>query len=208
MPPSRRRTQAERRAATKASVLAATIECLVQRGYANTSTRHIAGRAGVTVGALQHHFDSKAELMAAALQQLGDRMAVEFLAQAPVEGDPAERAGEVLDHLWSIHRSPLFDAGIELWVAARTDPELRAAMRGVATDFAVRIAEGMLLLFPDLVARPGFAERVMVGLATLRGLAMPGFVEVADPDELWSIARRRLLDAFVSMTAPAAEAAM
>jgi AcrR family transcriptional regulator len=207
MPP-RRRTQAERRAATKGGVLAATIACLVERGYASTSTRHIAGRAGVTVGALQHHFDSKAELMAAALQQLGDRMADEFLAQAPLEGDPAERAGQALDHLWSIHRSSLFDAGIELWVAARTDAELRAAMGGVAADFAVRIAEGMLHLFPELVARPGYAERVMVGLATLRGLAMPGFVEVAQPDELWSIARGQLLDAFVSLTAPDAEGAV
>ena len=66
----------------KGKVLAATIGCLVERGYANTSTRHIARRAGVTVGALQHHFDSKAELMAAALRELGERIADDFLARA------------------------------------------------------------------------------------------------------------------------------
>ena len=42
-------------------MLAATIDCLVERGYANTSTRHIAARAGVTLGALQHHFSGKAD---------------------------------------------------------------------------------------------------------------------------------------------------
>lgn len=200
-----RRTQAERRAATKAKVLTATIECLVERGYADTSTRHIARRAGVTVGALQHHFESKAELMAAALRQLGDRMADDFLAQAPTAGDPEERVAQLLDRLWEVHRSPLFEAGIELWVAARTDAALREAMEAVTQDFEVRIAEGMLHTFPDLIARPGFPERVMVGLATLRGLAMPGFVEAAEPDALWRIARPQLLEAFGAIEAPEAD---
>jgi AcrR family transcriptional regulator len=194
--PEQRRTQAARRAAMKGKVLAATIDCLVERGYANTSTRHIAKRANVTVGAVQHHFDSKAELMAAALQQLGERMADDFLADAPEGGTPRERAAVLLDRLWAVHRSPLFDAGLELAVAARTDPELHHAMSAVAQAFALRIAEGMLQTFPDLVARPGFAEAVMVGLATLRGLALPGFVEVAAPDELWTVARPQLLAAF------------
>jgi AcrR family transcriptional regulator len=200
LPPAvseQRRTQAERRAAMKGRVLAATIDCLVELGYANTSTRHIARRARVTVGAVQHHFDSKAELMAAALQQLGERMADDFLAEAPEGGTPPrERIAVLLDRLWAVHRSPLFDAGLELSVAARTDPELRRAMNAVAQAFALRIAEGMLQTFPDLVARPGFAEAVMVGLATLRGLALPAFVEVAAPDELWTVARPQLLAAF------------
>ena len=50
--PVERRSQAERRAATMSRVLAATIDCLVDQGYAKTSTRDIAGRAGVTLGAL------------------------------------------------------------------------------------------------------------------------------------------------------------
>lgn len=195
-----RRTQAERRATTIDKVLTATIDCLVERGYANTSTRHIARRAGVTVGALQHHFESKAELMAAALQRLGDRMADDFLARAPATGDPEERISRLLDHLWSVHRGALFAAGVELWVAARTDSELRSAMSVVTEAFALRITEGMVHAFPDLAARPGFAERVMVGLATLRGLALPGFVEVADPDSLWKIAKPQLIQTFAVLS--------
>jgi AcrR family transcriptional regulator len=191
-----RRTQAERRTVTRAKVLTATIDCLVEHGYANTSTRHIAKRAGMTVGALQHHFASKADLMAAALQTLGDRMADEFIAEAPTEGDPSERIPQMLDRLWEVHRGPLFDAGLELWVAARSDADLRAAMVGVTKDFSRRIGVGMLHAFPELVARPGFAESVMVGLATMRGLAMPGFAEVVEPDALWKIARPQLLEAF------------
>lgn len=189
-----RRTQAQRRAATMDKVLAATIECLVERGYANTSTRHIARRAGVTVGALQHHFDSKADLMAAAMQRLGDQIADDFLAAAPSGGDDQERLATLLDRMWAVHRSPLFEAGIELWVAARTDAGLRVALETVERSFATRITEGEVTLFADLAAAPGFAERVMVGLAALRGLAIPVFVETADPDELWPIARPLLLE--------------
>ena len=191
-----RRTQAERRAATKAKVLEATIDCLVERGYANTSTRHIAKRAGLTLGALQHHFAGKADLMAAALQTLGDRMADEFIAEVPTGRDRDERIAQLLDRVWEVHRGPLFAAGLELWVAARSDPELSVAMAGVAREFSLRIADGMLHTFPDLVAKPGFAEKVMVGLATMRGLAMPGFVEVIEPDALWTISRPHLLEAF------------
>lgn len=189
----------------KARVLAATIDCLVERGYADTSTRHIARRAEVTVGAVQHHYASKAELMAAALQELGERMADEFLAHAPAGGDPQERIEVMLEQLWAVHRGPLFDAGLELAVAARTDRELHRAMEAVAPVFALRIAEGMLRTFPDLVARPGFAEAVVVGLATLRGLALPAFVEVLGPDELWEIARPRLLAAFEALDIGAKE---
>jgi AcrR family transcriptional regulator len=195
-----RQTQAQRRAATIDRVLAATIDCLVERGYANTSTRHIARRAGVTVGALQHHFDSKADLMAAAMQRLGDRIADDFLAAAPTVGDDEERLAVLLDRMWAVHRSPLFEAGIELWVAARTDARLRTAMQTVERTFATRVAEGQVTLFADLAATPGFAERVMVGLAALRGLAIPVFVETSDPDALWSIARPLLLQTVAPST--------
>src|SRR5204862_5492808 len=62
-----RRTQAERSAATQALLLDATIDSLVEVGYANTTTTGIAERAGVSRGAQMHHFPSKGELVAAAV---------------------------------------------------------------------------------------------------------------------------------------------
>lgn len=196
-----RRSQTERSAATIASVLDATIECLVELGHARTSTRHIARRAGVTVGAVQHHYASKAELMAAALIALGDRLAEEFLAAAPPPGSASEleRMEVLLDRLWAAHRGPLWDAGLELWVAARTDPELRAAMAEVTASFAAKVATGVLEQFPALVGRPAFVEQLVVGLATLRGVAMPGWVELASPEDLWALARPKLLASFAAV---------
>ncbi len=177
-------------------VLDATIECIVERGYASTSTRHIAARAGVTVGAVQHHYDTKAELMAAALQELGERLADQVLVAAPAESDVQVRAAGLLDRLWAMHNGPLYEAGIELAVAARTDRELAAAMETVAEAFTLRVGAAMLEMFPELVAQPGFTERLLVGLATLRGLALPPAIGGMTPAELWPVARAQLLELF------------
>src|SRR3954470_8436930 len=70
-----RRTQAERRAVTQASLLDATIEALARDGYAGMSTNDIVRRAGVSRGALVHHYPTKATLAVAALDRwLGDRL--------------------------------------------------------------------------------------------------------------------------------------
>jgi AcrR family transcriptional regulator len=196
-----RRTQAERRAAMRQRVLDATIDCLVERGYANTSTRHIAKRAGVTVGALQHHYDSKAELMAAALRELGERIADDVIAGIPADGALRERAGVMLDRLWAVHNGPLYDAGLELAVASRTDRELDHAMEAVAEAFALRIGAAMLTAFPELVTRPGFAKHVYIGLTTLRGLALPAFVGTIQPEDLWPAVREQLLDGYEQFAA-------
>jgi AcrR family transcriptional regulator len=191
-----RRTQAERRATTKSRVLAATIDCLVEQGYANTSTRDIARRAGVTLGALQHHFAGKAGLMTAAVKTLGDRVADEFMIEAQVAGNRSERISQLLDRVWTAHRGPLFTAGLELAVAARTDADLHAALNDVAGWQSLRVTEGIIGAFPDLAAIPGFAEAVMIGLATLRGLAMSDVSTGADPDALWVVVKPQLLKSF------------
>jgi len=51
-----RRGQEERRASTRARLLDATVECLVDHGYAATTTTVIAERAGVSRGAQLHHY--------------------------------------------------------------------------------------------------------------------------------------------------------
>jgi AcrR family transcriptional regulator len=191
-----RQTQAQRRAATKSRVLAATIDCLVELGYANTSTRHIARRAGVTIGALQHHFAGKAELMAAAFGSLEERIARDFLVEASRADGADADIEHVLDQVWTAHCSPLFTAGLELRVAARTDAALMAAMSEADDGMSLHVVEGMLGVFPKLAATRGFAEAVMVGLATMRGLAMSQLGTAASPDALWAVARPQLLAMF------------
>ncbi len=196
----RRRTQAERRATTRAALLDATIASLVEDGYAGTTTRRVAERAGVTPGALQHHFPSKADLVTEAIKDLAERLATQFLESAVETSDSYEaRAESLIDNLWEVHRGPLFVAALELWVAARTDPEPRASVETITAELAQRIAEGALYAFPDMVARPGFPETIVTGLATMRGLALQGFAEGADPELFWPATRAHLLSLFAAV---------
>jgi AcrR family transcriptional regulator len=189
-----RRTQAERSASTRTALLDATIECLAQDGYANTTTRAIAGRAAVTPGALQHHFAGKSQLVGETTRHLLVRFAQDMVAQGePSGGSDRERNETLLDRMWELHRGPLFQAALELLVAARTDPDLRGYQLAAQQEIAQWIELAGPLLYPNLAGRPGFMELVMTGQATMRGLAMLSFADEQQADAAWKAAREHLL---------------
>src|SRR5262245_4162736 len=125
MTAERRRTQAERRAETTEALLDATIEAIAELGYHGATTAEICARAGVTHGALFHHFDTRVDLVLAALARLTERRIanyVEFAAQVHAAGKPIE----LLRMVWQLARDRVAVVWAELTFAARTDPELRA----------------------------------------------------------------------------------
>ncbi|SRR6266498_1895138 len=126
--PRKHRTQAERSERTRELLLDATIECLVELGYARTTVQEICQRAGLSRGAQQHHFTTKAELMTAALEHLFKRLSDEIIAGTTKLPTGPERIAAGVDLLWRAYSGTLSTAAVELWVAARTDPELRATL--------------------------------------------------------------------------------
>ena len=83
-----RRTQAERRQATRASLIAAARELFAARGYAAVGTEEIVHRAGVTRGALYHHFPGKHELFRAVYERVERELTERIVAEVPLVGDP------------------------------------------------------------------------------------------------------------------------
>lgn len=81
-----RRTQADRSATTRAALIKAGRELFADKGFAATSRDEIAERAGVTRGALYHHFESKTALAAAVVAQLEDEL-VARVVSAAAEGN-------------------------------------------------------------------------------------------------------------------------
>ena len=75
---------------TKERLIAAASDEFAARGYADSSIRNIAIRAGVTSGTIYCHFANKADLLIAALKR---EVAVQPLAGAPDEGRPTSAAG-------------------------------------------------------------------------------------------------------------------
>jgi len=117
-----RMSQADRSARMREKLLHATLECLAERGYAATSTNEVVRRAGVSRGALAHHFASKAELVAeAAASLIASRIRSTNEEMAGTDSSLETR----LRVIWEAYER-LFAANIEFMVAARTDQELRA----------------------------------------------------------------------------------
>ena len=144
----------------------ATVACLVELGWAGTSTTEVARRAGVSRGAQQHHYRTKAELVAAALEHLLQRQRTEYeraFAALPPERQDIDAA---LDLLWDIYRGPTFTALLELAVAGRTD----ATLRRLCADINHRAVEITVETFERLFPAAGPPAVTRAAMRTTRAL--------------------------------------
>lgn len=170
---SARRTQGQRRAQTRQRLLDATIDSLVEVGYAATTTRAVSARAGVSTGAQTHHFPHRMDLIAAAVEYLADQRqaALHRAAQRiPKAGDRRIAAG--LDLIWRDFTSPLFVVMAKLWVAAADDPDLYGCLVPVERRLARAIRAVTREMMGPAAAAPDFDDRMAVALSTIRGLAL------------------------------------
>ncbi|WP_069163645.1 TetR/AcrR family transcriptional regulator [Nocardia altamirensis] len=174
-----RRTQEQRSTEMRTRLLDATIDCLVEYGYAGTTTPRVAERAGVTRGAQVHHFGSKTDLVVAAishLAQLRAETAMREMAKVERGDDPV---GAALEFLWELHQGPLFIATVELWVAGRTDPVLAAAMEKVEPFVNNAVLMAVARFVPDEIRRKEARDFIYTAMDALRGILISNFV---DPD--------------------------
>jgi AcrR family transcriptional regulator len=169
--PARRRE--EQRLATRQRILRAAVESFQALGYAATTTLEVQRRAGVSRGALLHHFPTRPQLVAAAIAELvrlNDIASREALAEAAADLDPIDRARRALRSMIS---RPAFGVEMELWMAARSDGELRAHLRKAERAAMKDWQEGLDAMFgPDLVAHPAYPAVIAVTTPLMRGLAV------------------------------------
>ncbi|MBB2949031.1 AcrR family transcriptional regulator [Actinoplanes lutulentus] len=168
-----RRTQAQRSEATRSKILDATVQCLVERGYAETTTAEVLARADVPRGTLLHHFPTKVDLLVGAVQHVArrrlDGLATEIAAMPAGAGS----LDDFIDAVWRHFSSPIFWAALELWNAARTDAALRDALVAVEKEiFGTLRAHARELLDDD----PRVDTVVHFTFEVLTGLAMTGIV--------------------------------
>src|SRR5258706_4623431 len=122
------RTQQQRRDGTRRALLDATVESLIEVGFARTTTLEVQRRADASRGALLHHFPSKTELLVAAGDHLAEMRARELKVLAAHLPEGRARTDAVLDLLWQRFSGTFFHVAMELRTAARTDPEVRPGL--------------------------------------------------------------------------------
>jgi AcrR family transcriptional regulator len=191
----------ERSEITQRKLLDAAIDVLVRDGYGALSTTKISQAAGVSRGGQQHHFRTKSELVAEAVLHLGEQRMHVLLRRADKLPQGDARLPGALDLLWESFSGKLFAASAELWVAARTDAELRRTLARVERDLGATIIEMSRDLFgPDLADAPGFADKLQLALNLMRGIALLRIFQ-QDPraaGRQWLYAREHLLETFAA----------
>jgi len=144
--------QAQKSAMTRDRILDAAISCFVELGYTNVTTAKVASAAGVSRGAMLHHFPSKTELIQAAVEYLHDKLLEDYTARvssipAALKGKKRRRAG--VDAYWEHLTGDLFVVYHELCVASRTDPELQSILENSQLLFEKHVRDSNANLFAE-----------------------------------------------------------
>ena len=120
-------SRAESATSTRARVIDATIDCILDEGLYRASSNRIAKRAGVSWGVIQHHFGSREALLLAAFQS-GMSELIDHLESAAITGDTFEaRLESFADVIWRFYRQPKFIAYEQLTLNLLRDPTMDAA---------------------------------------------------------------------------------
>lgn len=122
------RTQEERTAATRGRLVDATLDVLLAKGYSATTTVDIAARAGLTRGALSHHFSGKDELVVEAFDQHLTLVAADIRTYAGLVRDGSLSLSDFIDRVWTIFSGRFFMLTLEEITAARHNDYLRVRL--------------------------------------------------------------------------------
>lgn len=175
-----RRRQAERSSETRALLVEATVALLRSDGFAGTSTALIARRAGVTTGALHHHFAGKDDLMIAVLDDAAARLRA-LLDQGEAALGETRDPRRLVDHLWRAYGAPSYWAVWEIIIGTRSDEAFHARVVAHRRDTIGSVLHPWIGRFvPDGPARAeGFALFEFM-LIAIRGLGLERFLHGED----------------------------
>jgi AcrR family transcriptional regulator len=189
--------QQRKSALTRITILEAAIDCLEKYGYARTTTQLIAQTAGISRGAMLHHYATKQELIASVIDYTVYKRMESFMQRIRDLTDEQrvqEQAG--IELYWQSVLTREFSAYLELMVAARTDEELREIFLPKARHYDLVERETILRVFPEWGGNPNYPLAMDYVIAAMGGLLLNR--------DIWDDRDRRVaLRAFVSRSVTA-----
>lgn len=124
----------ERVTATRAKLIDAAISALAEIGYHRTTFVEVSRRSELSRGAIHHHFDSIADLMAAIVQDLVLRIRTDVTQGLQHIGEDTDRYEVSVDFFWAQMSGPNYLALNQIRSAITTDPELRESVYADVTQ--------------------------------------------------------------------------
>ena len=130
-----------RSARTRERVLTAAISCIYEVGLQNTSTVDVTKRAGISRGAMLHHYPSKEDLLCAAYESLLTQEAGKLRDAAGGYTNRDLTLEEFIDHLWSRFSVRSFSITLDYIAAARTNAGLMKRVRQARKQYDEALEE-------------------------------------------------------------------
>lgn len=134
-----RRTQAARSAATKAAILDAAVARFAACGVHGSSTHDVARLAGVSRGAMLHHFPTRTDLLNGAFSHLLEGELAVLEAFSTTIRDDGSSVDRLIGFIWERYSGPLFTVTLDFLTLARTDPNVMAVVEPSAGRFNARL---------------------------------------------------------------------
>jgi AcrR family transcriptional regulator len=204
------RPQQARAVVTRERLVEAAAGLLAREGLRGTTTAGVAAAAGVSQGALFKHFDTKTALLAAAAEAALAALIDDFRAQVGSHAGSTlpERLRAAIAALWGVFRRPAMQGLFELYLAARTDADLGAALAPLLTAHRARVHAEALRCLPELAgaaAAAPAAQAIDAVVFAMQGVAVGLFAgDQPSESDLLSfferLARNELFAAEVSWT--------
>ena len=165
--------QQRKSAQTRVTILEAAVDCLESVGYARTTTQLIAQTAGISRGAMLHHYATKQDLIAAVIDYAFYKRMEAFLDRIALLSDEQrikDNAGVEL--YWQTLLTREFTAILELKVASRTDDELREIFLPKAREYDKVERREVSRAFPEWADNSNYALAMDFVIASIEGLLL------------------------------------
>ena len=125
---SERRKNVERSATTRKEILEATVRCLNYLGYGAVTNLKVADEAGVSRGAMMHHFPTRQALIVATVEYANGKLTEFRNTEVEKLGPGLPRYRAIIDLSLVTQRMPEGMACNEIRIGSRSDPEIRTAV--------------------------------------------------------------------------------
>jgi AcrR family transcriptional regulator len=179
---------------TRITILEAAIDCLQKHGYGRTTTQLIAEMAGISRGAMLHHYATKQELIASVIDYTVYKRMEVFLEGIRQLRD-SERINDMagIEVSWASMQTRECSAYLELAIAARTDPDLAEIFLPRARRFDENERAAVISAFPEWAGSlEGYTLAMDYCTAMLEGLLISR--------DIWPEADQRVLRQFLGQT--------
>lgn len=158
---------------TRERLLHAALELMQGEGHSQLSVHEVARAAGMTAGAVQHHFGSKAALMLEVITRVIAQLEEDSDFWPPAHWSLKRRADRFVQQAWSqLYGQPRFAVAWSAYLAAREDALMVAHITERRSLLSARLHQSAMQSFPEMCRGPQARARVQFVLSALRGMGL------------------------------------